>query len=290
MKQHYYYRVLLFLILFTIFISYEAYIYSAAFERIGIGARAQGMSGAFTGLGNDVSGIYYNTAGLVNITEDQLEFMYNNLYGLSLVNYTFIGYARPHVGEGTISMGWIHMGLGDEFQLRNFTEDTVLLGYGFCLLKDVNLGFSLKYYGASYDGMRGAAWGADVSCLYNLNEILLVGVNIQDINFPLIKWENKTKDRLPLNVNTGLSLKMTKLFTLSGDLKNIFNYERTYCVGGELELIQKMLFIRAGGAYQKVLSFSFGFGLFISNFQFQYSTQRHSDLGWNNIMGLTIYL
>jgi len=279
-----------YLLLTTYNLPLNTYLYGAAFERIGVGARALGMSGAFTGLGNNAAGIYYNTAGLVNVENEQLEIMYINLYGFSLVSYTFIGYARPNVGNGTISMGLIHLGLGDEFKLRNFSEDTVLLAYGFNLLKNLNSGVALKFYGASYDGIRGTAWSGDIAFLYNLKNILYAGINVQDINSPTIKWETKNEDELMLNPNIGVALKLTERFTITADFKNILTYERTYCVGSELELFEKRFFVRGGISYQKVFSFSFGFDIIVSEFQFQYSMQRHVDLGWNNILGLNVNL
>lgn len=271
-------------------ILFTTYLHSGAFERIGIGARPMAMSGAYTGIGDDVAGIYYNAAGTVNIDSERLEIMYVNLYGFSLVNYTFVGYARPGIWKGTLSMGLIHLGLGDEFRLRNFSEDTVLLSYGFNLVNNLNAGATLKFYGASYDGIRGTAWGADIAFLYNIKKLFYVGLNIQDINSPTIKWETGNEDELILNPNIGVALKLTKRFTITTELKNIFTYERTICSGGELELFEKEFFIRGGLAYQKVFSFSFGAGFVISNFQIQYSVQKHSDLGWNNILGLNINL
>lgn len=260
----------------------------AAFEHRDFGARATGLSGAFTAIADDTTGIYHNPAGLPQIKEDQIEVMYNNLYSLSIVNYYFIGYVRPIMNEGAVSLAWIHMGLGEDFKVKNFSEETILLGYGFNLIDNLNLGATLKYYAASYNRTRGAAWGADISSLYSINQILFLGIHVQDVNFPVIKWENQVDDKMKLNLNAGIGLKVTKLFTLSTDVKNILIYKRVYCVGAELEIFEKTLYLRSGLSFQKIFNFSVGAGYYISNFQFHYSAQKHSDLGWNNVIGLTV--
>ena len=49
------------------------------FLRMGVGARALGMGGAFTGIADDPSAAYWNPAGLGQIHNFQLEFMNVNL-------------------------------------------------------------------------------------------------------------------------------------------------------------------------------------------------------------------
>ena len=49
------------------------------FLRMGVGARALGMGGAFTGIANDPSAAYWNPSGLGQIHNFQFEFMNVNL-------------------------------------------------------------------------------------------------------------------------------------------------------------------------------------------------------------------
>lgn len=278
-----------FIIYFLLFNVYSL-VFSASFDRINIGARAKGLAGSFTALADNTSGIYYNPAGLLAVENDEIEFMYENLYGLGFINYYFFGYARPNVWKGTIGFGYIYLGLGDETLLRNFSESTFLFSYGIRIKQYFSAGINLKFYGASYDGMRGTAWAPDVGLLFNLKERLFLGAIIQDAISPKIKWETGAEDAIDMNLNLGAMLKITERFSISSDLKNVFNYERTVSSGFELEFYKELIFLRAGISFQKVFLISFGAGINLSNFQINWTVQKHSDFGFNNVIGANIRL
>lgn len=264
-------------------------LFSASFEHMGGGAKALGLSEAFTARADDASAVSYNHAGLAKIKQDQLDMMIVNLYGINIISHSFIGYARV-INPGTASIGWIHLGSGDDFFIQDISENTVILGYGYDLFPFITLGMGVKFYGAHYDGIRGTGWGVDLSGLSCLNDFLQIGVHVQDINSPFIEWETQTEERLPLNVNAGLACFIYDISIISMDVRNITTYERTYCVGSEFFFFDKILTLRGGFSYQKIWSFSGGCGVKESNLQFQYSFQKHMDLGWSNILGLTIQI
>jgi hypothetical protein len=76
----------------------------AAFEFLKISpvARAMGMGGAYTALGDDVGSIYYNPAGLASVLTNELNITYLSLY--QDFNYEFVAYAYP-LGESIPSIG-----------------------------------------------------------------------------------------------------------------------------------------------------------------------------------------
>lgn len=275
------------IIYFSLFVSIT---YGASFDRINIGSRAIGMAGSFTAIADNTSGIYYNPAGLPAIKSDEIEFMYENLNGLDFVNYYFFGYTRPNIWKGTIGFGYIYLGLGDEILLRNFSEHTFFFSYGIRIKRHFFTGLNLKFYGASYDWIRGTAWAPDIGFLFNLKEKLYLGAIIQDIISPKIKWETGAEDKIDINLNLGAALKITERFTISSDLKNVFNYERTVSSGFELEFYKELIFLRGGFSYQKIFLISFGAGLNLSNFQINLTVQKHSDFGFNSIIGANIKL
>jgi hypothetical protein len=72
---------------------------SADFDDLGMGARAQGMGNAFTGLADDSRAIYYNPAGLAWQTRSQVSADYSRLLmGLddsSSLSLGFLSYVHP---------------------------------------------------------------------------------------------------------------------------------------------------------------------------------------------------
>ncbi len=71
----------------------------AAYDDIGISARAVGMGNAFTAVADDVYSIYYNPAGLATLERPEFATTYAQLYpGLtdnSSLQNSFFGYAQP---------------------------------------------------------------------------------------------------------------------------------------------------------------------------------------------------
>ncbi len=80
--------------------------YAAEFLKVGAGARALGMGGAFVALADDASATYWNPAGLVSLTSIELSAMHAEQFG-DIVNYDFItlGYPFSSLEERKSSIG-----------------------------------------------------------------------------------------------------------------------------------------------------------------------------------------
>jgi hypothetical protein len=68
--------------------------YAAEFLKVGAGARALGMGGAFVALADDASATYWNPAGIVSLSNTELEAMHAEQFG-NLINYDFVAVAFP---------------------------------------------------------------------------------------------------------------------------------------------------------------------------------------------------
>jgi long-subunit fatty acid transport protein len=81
-------KILIILILFTAFIDTKAQLFpnlggqragisTAQFLKIGVGSRASAIGDAFIAVDNDASALYWNPAGLVQFSQDQVMFSHN---------------------------------------------------------------------------------------------------------------------------------------------------------------------------------------------------------------------
>ncbi|UCF79749.1 MAG: UPF0164 family protein [Candidatus Eiseniibacteriota bacterium] len=80
--------------------------YAAEFLKVGVGARALGMGGAFVALADDASATYWNPAGIYSVTGTELEAMHAEQFG-DIINYDFLAVAFPlsSPGERKASLG-----------------------------------------------------------------------------------------------------------------------------------------------------------------------------------------
>ena len=80
---------------------------TASFLKLGSGARAMGLGGAFTAVSDDINALSYNPAGLANLGRSEMGFTRAEL--VEGVSYNFLGYSRPVAG-GNIGLGINYLG------------------------------------------------------------------------------------------------------------------------------------------------------------------------------------
>jgi tetratricopeptide (TPR) repeat protein len=218
----------------------------AAYEDVGVGARATGLGGAVTATADDVYAIHHNPAGLATIDRPELGTTYSRLLtGLSdnsNLQNSFIGYAHPLQGgrNGVVGAAWNY------YTLDGLYRETSLYGsYGRALwARDYPDRFfggaSLKLLTRSLGGTSaagsaisntGAATGTpdpvlqnasktnldvDLGFLYRVKPRWQLGAAIQHLLEPNVGFSDD--DKLGRNLKLGGAYK-TPFTTLSGDLR-----------------------------------------------------------------------
>ncbi|MBD3272346.1 MAG: hypothetical protein GF384_07400, partial [Elusimicrobia bacterium] len=186
----------------------------ASFEDLGMGARATGMSNAFTAAANDAYSVYYNPAGLNNLEYPELSSTYGKLLmGLdddSDLGTSFLVYSHPLRSSGrslgTIALAW------QEFKLNSmYKENALYLSYARTIMPRFLFGMNLKQlrreFGTDaytenaidqngnalgskdpvFDGGRSKkAFGIDLGfqAKLGLNDEYVLGLSILNINQP----------------------------------------------------------------------------------------------------------
>ena len=84
---------------------------ASPFLKIGVGARALGMGEAYTTLSEDVTGIYWNPAGLANISKMQV--LMNHYDYIADLHYDFGAIAIPIRNFGTVGSFVGFLGMPD---------------------------------------------------------------------------------------------------------------------------------------------------------------------------------
>ena len=162
--------------------------HAGAFLRMGVGARALGMGGAFTAIADDATASYWNPAGLTKIENIEATFMYSaNMTVDRQLNY--FGYAQ-WLGVGGLGVSWINAGMGD-MEIRDpegnliGSEDTgdnaIMLSYGM-EVGTLSLGASAKFLHQNVmDTNSETGFGLDFGGIFNVSDNVAAGVMIRDV-------------------------------------------------------------------------------------------------------------
>jgi hypothetical protein len=123
----------------------------AGFMDLGAGGRPLGMGHAFVGVADDIHAIYYNPAGLINVKEIELSFMYAPLFvGLtdeSSISDYYGAYAQQLDAKSAIGGGWLGrylVGSGYTSGEMLYQENMFYISYARQVMKKLAIGLSLK--------------------------------------------------------------------------------------------------------------------------------------------------
>jgi hypothetical protein len=195
---------------------------------IGVGARALGMGGAYVGVADDSTAVYWNPAGLTNVQHMEVAAIQQGRedtalnFGTNEVGsqYFFMSGAATLPDVGSLGLAIMRFGVGNIEQttsqggdgppnvIGTFSEQdmAVLLGYAHNIGKSLSVGLTAKsLFGGtnglvadSADGITGDAsysyFGADLGVLVKFGEMtrdldgLQLGVNFQDLLNTGVNW------------------------------------------------------------------------------------------------------
>lgn len=206
--------------------------YAAEFMKIGVGARALGMGGAFVALANDATAAYWNPAGLVRMEQAELSFMHAEQFG-DLANHDYFGFAQPLTGDtrSAVGVSLIRFGvdgiletaghfvdangdgeyqpgeqiLTDDFRTGSDAEYGLLLSYAREMSGRLSLGGNLKMLRQGLLDNTSFGFGVDLGALYDLNGGLTVGARLADATTTRISWDTGTKESVAPSLVLGLN-------------------------------------------------------------------------------------
>lgn len=264
------------------------------------GTRALGVGTAFTALADDVTSLYWNPAGLARLTRQQVYAMYERLYEGS--NYWFGAYTIPFHNIGVFGVGLIYLNSGDivgtgpnqeDLGIYDDTQSMVIISYGTPIqnirnfqsrhLRFLDIGISMKIvkhaiykytsYGVAFD--LGSRYVPSKTSKFLRNFIF--GFALQNILPPESKLLSE-REWYPLKLKLGVCYRtLFDTLFLTMDLNQILFREQTPELNFGIEYVALRLFrLRAG--YKNGVSF--GSGMEIEDFMFDYAANYNFDLGF----------
>jgi len=210
--------------------------YAGEFLAVGVGARAMGMGGAFVAIADDASAIYWNPAGLADLTARSVLPEHCENFG-GAVSYDDVAYVHPQRdGDRPSAFGllglrlavqdipYVPMGtfdwvdenenqqydngeriLYDESRVhwKTYAEMALFLSYARQISPGVSVGGSLKPIRKSFADESCFGFGADVGLLLRSQRGVSLGVSLQDFFGTILSWSTGTRETITPNLHVG---------------------------------------------------------------------------------------
>jgi hypothetical protein len=250
----------------------------AVFDDYQPSARARGMGGAFTGVTDDANAIFYNPAGLADLSYEA-KIGFSQLNGEKFSEYKTVAVGLPLPKKlGTLGLGIRMMDLDYE-DYTLYQDQVFTLGHAFTLQKDIhssiNLGYNLNYYGLSFDDDDSDdAIGLDLGITALLHNRTKLGFAVTNLSKAKMGFENQID--LPSKLALGIAYMPYDGVTTTVEVKKDFA-ENTEFMGGVEAKVFEPLYIRAG-VHQNPATYSAGATFIIEGASVDYSFTMHSVL------------
>lgn len=256
------------------------------------GVRSSALGGAFIAAADDSSAIFWNPAGLTQISSFEMSTTYSNwLEQISFSNISFVvplqkltlGLSANYVNFGVISETTALNPAGTGRTLNPQAND-LIFSFSKKILPKLFIGGNFKIANENYSGVQNTIYCEDLGALYKVSEIFSLGASGRNIASP------QGGEKIPKNYGIGFSLKLDKLLLL-GDL-NIPNDNKPHANFGAEFNYKNNIFLRAGYNTRQEENagghITAGIGLVLKNMKIDYSFVPYEDLGITHRFGITI--
>ena len=250
--------------------------------RWGASARCLALGGAFVGLADDASAVYWNPAGLEQIPSTQILAMHATLF--ERTSYDLLAVVQPTRRLGTFGFGgvWLSSGSFERTDEQNRSQghfsdlqSTLLLSYAKELGK-VSAGLNFKLVGHKIAGYSGSGTGLDFSLTYRPLRNLNFGLSLQNLLQPKLTLIEE-EESFPRCIRFGQALRfLNRRLVLVTDLEKVEGQELKVYTGMEYWVFSSLAL--RGGYDGKVREYSLGSGFRLSRYQVDYSMMAH-ELG-----------
>lgn len=256
----------------------------------GVGARAMGMGGAFTGLSDDASAIYFNPAGLSQLKSEQITAMASTLFEDSF--YHFIGFVHPSQKAGVLGLGVILLNSGD-MEKTNIRQETlgsfkdsrqgIFVAYGKRITQSINCGASVKLVSQQISLYNDTGIGLDGGLFLTPRDRLSLGISFKNIISPVLRLK-EDEEKFPFSIQAGLGTRMlNNNLILTMDIDKTLKQSLHARIGGEYWLWGKTIALRMGADNAK---FNAGFGINRDKYGFDYALES-GDIGVSHRITIT---
>ncbi|MDI6786445.1 MAG: hypothetical protein QMD92_07015 [bacterium] len=265
---------------------------SDSFTDIQIGARPQGMGGAFVAVVDDANALYWNPAGIIQNSFVEITTMRGVPFGLKMDTLTndYIAYAQPLSLRYGFGISWMRnaakLEQGILKETSNMSENIYAISFALA-------GNSNYYFGTTFKRLvidtkieSGAGFGFDLGILYKYNDYLSFGAMFRNLATDV------KNERVPSAIRLGTALKLKKsLLAFDVNCKNGINSKKdtTYLYHFGIERRFTRYFTLRAGSNQD-FNPSFGLGINHEIWNLDYAYFKYNDyLDYSHRISLSMH-
>ena len=254
--------------------------------RMSPGTRAAALGGAFTGLANDASAVYWNPAGLHIVNRFQFELMNTRLPDDR--NFNFFAAAFPVRKFFTLGMYWSGLNISDiegrsgDSPQPDFTfgssQNILSAAGGIALTYYLSLGAGFKLFRNGFHNTSSTGVGFDVSMLFEPHYRLAIGFMVQNL-WAGYSWDSGANESVPITYKLGTAWKITDRLTTVADIEKTASLDPRFYAGIEVYPWDRLP-LRAGFNKHNI-SGGTGFGFHTGRHNLELNYAFINDRVWN---------
>ncbi len=226
--------------------------FGESYLRVGVGARALGMGGAFVAVADDATAAYWNPAGISRVADVSIAFMATGGYAFQR-EHLYAGGVKT-LSDLSVGLSWVHMGW-DGFERR--VDGTETAPESFDVSGDAILVSVARRYGLIAVGATGkilertiakqseTGAGLDAGAMVHVGALATLGFALQDIVSDVGATD------VPIGFRGGLAVTPFGGLTFATDVERTEDEKDWFWhVGGEMVFESQSghhLAVRAGG-------------------------------------------
>ena len=169
---------------------------AANFLEIAIGARANGMGGAYVSLSDDATALFWNVAGISTIEQNEIALVHTNW--IADTKFNFAALVLPLGDFGTLGFSFTSLSM-DDMKVTTIEKPdgtgeffsagdlAVGISYSRMLTDRFSIGFTVKYIQEKIWHMTATAFSFDAGTLFRTDLLggLIIGAAISNFGTPL---------------------------------------------------------------------------------------------------------
>ena len=285
---------------FSAFSRNDAGTSAAQFLKLEPGARAAAMGGAFTGISDDSTAVYWNPAGLNQLAGGSVALMHAAWF--EEISYDWFSFAEPISNAGVIGVGVQYLSYGSIQRLDDTGLETgsfspadtaVTISYANAVF-GMPVGASIKYISSTIVNTA-TAYAADLGLLYGfLGDKLMIGAAVQNIGSSMQYIDEASP--LPMNIRAGVAYHIVENWCAALDFSAPIDNNPSFGAGTEYVLrVNPALSLAGRAGYNTrntetggVNGITAGLGVEYMNFNVDYAFVPYGNLGDTNRISVNI--